>query len=207
MFNLKEIHMKRLLCLYLSLFVFTTVSIAQTTDSHQRIRMSLTPKGLFRDSLSNSYAVIPFEGKTQSELYEMVLKNIYKLYNSPKEVLSLLENETITIYASTTKLAYTRVLGLTFAGQTYYKINIYFKDNMIKIDYPEISKATFRPVDSEIIYQYPLLASTYFDKKGNVKKKRIGIVNAIEEYANWLCNYIIYGSKLIQSESTKDNDW
>lgn len=201
--------MKRLLCLYLSLFVFSTVSIAQTIDNHQRIRMSLTPNGLFRDSLSNSYAVIPFEGKNQTELYAMVLKNLHELYNSPKEVLSLFENETITIYAQTTKLAYDRVLGLTFAGQTYYKINIYFKDNKVKIDYPEISKATFRPVDSdsEIIYQYPLLASTYFDKKGNVKKKRIGIVNAIEEYANWLCNYIIYGSKLIQSESTKDNDW
>lgn len=199
--------MKKLICLLLSLFVFTTASIAQTADNQQRIKVSLTPNGLFRDSLSNSYAVIPFEGKTQSELYEMVLQNLYELYNSPKEVLSLFENEMIAIYAQTTKLAYNRVLGLTFAGQTYYKINIYFKDNKVKIDYPEISKATFRPVDSEIIYQYPLLASTYFDKKGNVKKKRIGIVNAIEEYANSLCNYIIYGSGQTQNESTKDNDW
>lgn len=117
--------MKKLICLLLCLFVFTTASIAQTADNQQRIKVSLTPNGLFRDSLSNSYAVIPFEGKTQSELYEMVLQNLYELYNSPKEVLSLFENEMIAIYAQTTKLAYKRVLGLIFAGQTYYKINIF----------------------------------------------------------------------------------
>jgi hypothetical protein len=110
-------------------------------------QFTLTINGLVNsDDETKNYVVYEFDGISQSELYKRVLMFINKTYNSPKDVVSEVQYDLITISGVQhdqigvgvrkskldTKLMgkYTRILDL------HYKLNIEFKDSKIRINSP-----------------------------------------------------------------------
>lgn len=197
--------LKKILSVLFCICLFLHPIYAQEYSSQEKLKLTLTPNGLFKDNQGNDYAVILFEGKNRTELYDMVIKHVNSLYRSPKEVMSVIENEMISIYALSDKLAYDNILGITRRGVTYYTIKIHFKDNKIKIDFPSISKVTFGSGSQEMTISYSYQVGTYFEKKtGKPKKKRIEWIESIEKHASWVCNYLIWGS---EKEQKSNEEW
>lgn len=137
----------------------------------------------------------------------MIVKNVNALYNSPKEVMSTVENEMVSVFAQSDKLAYDKFIGITRAGVTQYSIKIYFKDNRIKLEYPQISNVTFGSGEYKMTVSYAYKVGTYFDKKGEPKKKRLEWIKSIESYASKLCNRIVYGEEKADEAPKDNNDW
>lgn len=61
------------------------------------VRFSLTRTGAFTAPDGTGYVVVPFEGKTAAELYNMVKNNIMSVYKDHKKVMSENENQTISV--------------------------------------------------------------------------------------------------------------
>ncbi len=83
------------------------------------------------------YVVIPFEGKSQSELYKKTLEWVSMTYKNPKEViLAQIENDYIRIEGFSENL-FGANLGMG-TGKTWlsmkYQVEIFFKDGKYKFD-------------------------------------------------------------------------
>jgi hypothetical protein len=88
------------------------------------------------------YIVIPFEGKTQQELYKKSLQWIEFAYKNPKEVLKgNIENEYIRFQGSKKGLIVMNALGKHYYDGRY-TIEISFKDGKCKFDIIEIEYYT-----------------------------------------------------------------
>lgn len=93
------------------------------------------------NSAHPQFAVVDIPGKTQSELYKKTLIILSSIYVSPKEALSTIDNESITVNGVEKNAIY--IKGFLGAGTTYsvnYTINFQFKDGKIRIDRPSVNR-------------------------------------------------------------------
>ena len=81
-----------------------------------------------------SYIVVEFPGKTKSELYSDILVSSSAMYVSPKDVLSVVENESITINGYAKECLH---YGMNIVSVNY-SITILFKDGKIRINSPQV---------------------------------------------------------------------
>lgn len=151
-----------------------------------------------------NFMVIPFEGKSAHELYDMVRVNVGKTYNSPKEVMSVVEDKSISIYATADGIYKDNFFLVTGTYQSKYSLNFEFKDGKIKVDAPllgsgmvKYSNGKFESFDDTA----EELTKHLFEKNGEPKKKKLNKIKAIEGYFNNLIN------KLITVNNTAEEDW
>lgn len=118
----------------LTLLLFSQLSFAQY--------FTLTPKGFLSESESE-YIVIDVPNSTQADLYKSVLNALSIMYNDPKEVLSLVEGESITLNAYEPEvITYKDKVSPLQIGKTTYKydlsysISMLFKDGKIRFNRP-----------------------------------------------------------------------
>ncbi|WP_298265969.1 DUF4468 domain-containing protein [uncultured Lutibacter sp.] len=175
-----------ILCLFYSLASFS--------------QFELTENGITVIDSENDYIVYEFEGKTKEDLYTSVLKTLTVKYNSAKDVLSKVENETISIngiqadYVGAGKLLgkYLEVYDLG------YNLNISFKDAKIKIDIPTIrfpneSNGRTLHISGKGMFK------TFIFKKGEVKEE--DAKKRIEDFFNILI------TEIKQGVENKQDDW
>lgn len=189
--------MKKLSLLFLSIFMVLLC------NAQQEISFKLNKDGKFLTESGDDFIVIPFEGKSAQEIYMQLIENINKLYKNPKEVLSTIENTSISVFAMGCDIAYDKILGITRSGCGTYTIKISIKDNRIRYELPIIDKVTFGSGEHSMTVSYAYQIGTYFDKKGEVKSKRVEWVKAIENKMIKICNLIINGRK----DQKEENDW
>lgn len=106
------------------LFFLTLVVAFVNANGQEKVNFKLTSSGIFVGEDGKDYAIIPFENKSAHDIYVEILKNIHEIYNDPKEVLSTVEDESISICAQSDKLAYDKFIGIVRSGYGYYKIKI-----------------------------------------------------------------------------------
>lgn len=73
--------------------------LVMSSFSQKEVEFFLQSNGSFLTADGSDYVVVPFEGKTASELYSMVKSNVMSLYRNPKEGMSEDENVAIKICA------------------------------------------------------------------------------------------------------------
>ncbi|PVH26781.1 DUF4468 domain-containing protein [Sphingobacterium corticibacter] len=125
--------MKRLIPL-IALLLFAEVGYAQY--------FSLAPAGFVAaDNLE--YAVVDFPDTKQDVLYKNVLRALTSMYKDPKEVLSVVEGESITVkgYEQEAILDQVKLSPIQIGKTTYkydisYTLSIQFKDNKIRFNRP-----------------------------------------------------------------------
>lgn len=100
----------------------------------------LTPQG-FVDVAKpdNNYLVIEADG-TQSELYKKVQLFVMKLYKDPKEVLSGVEPEVLTINGAQSNAIRRNSMHVFDLD---YTLTIQFKDSKLRIDAPSVTMTTY----------------------------------------------------------------
>ena len=71
-----------------ALFICVFLMLVMSSFSQKEVEFFLQSNGSFLTADSSDYVIVPFEGKTASELYSMVKSNAMSLYRDPKEVMS-----------------------------------------------------------------------------------------------------------------------
>ena len=186
---------------------FTMLLIATNVIAQQVVEFCLKPDGTFQSHDGKSFVVVEYEGKTQQELYNMVKANVLTLYNSPQTVMNEIEPTNITIRALSDKLYSTYALvGAFVEYRARYNYVFQFKDGKIRVDAPLIdSQLNVTASAVPISKTFVSLIDDWFDKKGNVKKKKQKNVSKIEAIFNYPINYLL--GNLNQSTKKDEEDW
>lgn len=108
-------------------------SVVQPKEKVQSL-FTLTPKGFVStEDVSKDYIVLNIDVVSQADLFKKVLGYLHKVYRSPKDVISQIDNESITVNGvqdNTIRRNRFHVLDLN------YTITYEFKDNKIKVNAP-----------------------------------------------------------------------
>lgn len=165
--------------------------------------------GDFLTEDGKDYFVVEFEGKSQEELYKQVLVNVHKMYVSPKDVLSSVEYESISINAITDPVYYDRVLVSAFSRKLDYTITVQFKDGRLRVNAPVINACITKDEAnvngfsrSNHFWDVIQNSTKLFDKDGSVNKKKVDKFNAINETINGLITALVFGTN-----EEDDDDW
>lgn len=166
-------------------------------------QLKLTSDGFVNaDDNTKNYIAIDFPEKTQSQLYKSALMYLNTLYVSPKEVLSTMENEVITING-VGEFRAKCATGIPIDFRVNYTISLKFKDGKMRIDIPSINSISAPGVKMYLSGAGSMMGDTLviFKKNGEVKREDAKI--ALELYFNQYFSNII--EKINGSDT--DNDW
>jgi len=115
------------------LFVIMTLCVnAQTFE--------LTAHG-FVDSLNmqNDYIVVPFEGSSQTEIFNLALSAVGKHFVSPKDRISKVEYSQLNINGTIPNVTNLNRMGMKLYFDLYFNLIFEFKDGRMKINGPIIN--------------------------------------------------------------------
>lgn len=120
-------------------FLIPAISFAQSKSE-----FLLTPNGFAnKENTTIDYIVIDYPGESKANLYNNTLKYLNSQFASPKDALSLVDNESITINATDNRVP---VKGYNGFFNLDYSLTIEFKDDRLRIISPSINR----------IYGYPV---------------------------------------------------
>lgn len=180
------------------LLTLITVSMSAQQSKQSLIWFEIQKGGYFSTQDGKDYLIYNAEGKTAKELYEMVCVNVSKTYQSPKTVMSSVEDKSISIRAKTTSCLYKNFLGMKVYYEVYYNLLFEFKDGKIKISAPVIN--SMYEGQTKQVY-FSKVAKSYFNSDGTVKKKSIECKRSAEVY------FCLLIGELVGAQETKDDDW
>lgn len=139
-------------------------------------QFKLTSSGFISSTdTTKNYIVIEAPDATQADLYKKTLLYLSSLYVSPKDVISVIENESITINAVSERAIKMKVLYLNPSWDVNYTINFLFKDGRIRMSQPSINNLSTRTGD---VYRTASVSGgngsnhkEIYNKKGVLKEK------------------------------------
>ena len=166
---------------------------------------TITPNGFVSDK-KEQFVVIEMPKEKQAVLYQNFLAGLSTIYKNPKEVLSLVEGQSITITAYEEKVITNKVrLVLTQIGKTTlkydvsYTLSIQFKDGKIRINSPIFEcRRWYYDSYSQGWKTLPLVETkgvkgSVFDKKGEIVSQES--YDGLNKHFNTLIEEIIQKSK------------
>ena len=174
--------MKNKIILLLALFVTFAV------QAQSIVLFKIQPNGTFLTEDGKDYQVVEFEGKTAQELYDMVLLNAKQIFNDPQDVITGNEPLNISINAKfdVPKEAFgpRHDFVVSLVSKSFYVLS--FRDGRVKVDAPCIDQNLYAVYDSGRDQDFTLayMAGVSFDKKGNVKERRVEFIKKIEAKVN-----------------------
>ena len=192
--------MTKNIILTLTLFSVSFCSLSQDNN-----KFVLTSEGFRNDSdQTKDYIVLQFPEKSQADLYKAVLIFANSSFVSAKDVVSKVDNESISINGFAKK-AVRRTNSHVF--DLNYTLTIQFKDGKIRIASPSINKISTISTKYQEMYlkgATDALSGDYFsiyNKKGELKLEKAK--EDLETYFNSLI------SKIEQAIKTENNkkDW
>ncbi len=123
--------MKKFLFIILAALFYTTTISAQSD-------FRLQPNGNFLAPDNKSYMVFEYPELSQQQLYEQFLVSISSCYVSPKDVISSVTNESISVNGHDDYFVSVKVMGQRLYLDASYVIKLYFKDGRVRVDAPVI---------------------------------------------------------------------
>lgn len=182
--------MRRILSLAILLLICFTV------HAQFKAHFYLQRDGTFKTKDNANYAVVEYDGIPADKLYTMVKNNINSLYKSPKDVMSEVENTSITVRGYSENII---IEKYAFTG--YYNLNFKFKDGKIRVAAPIVDENVYL---DHIQYDFSDEIATFFNKKdGSVKPKKIKYKELTENNLNLIIYKIIQNQE--ESQSKEDN--
>ena len=186
-----------------ALFICGFLMLVMSSFSQKEVEFFLQSNGSFLTADGSDYVIVPFEGKTSSELYSMVKSNAMSLYRDPKEVMSEDENVAIKI-CELKNLDWKE--GCIYAYYDYYgdcSFLFQFKDGKIKVDAPSVSSQVYNKV-SKCYKPFYYYVKKIFTREGTVKPRKLKHKLRIEDSINYPINYLL---GFYQKNTDKDNNW
>lgn len=163
--------------------------------SQELQKFKLNPTGFVSASDdTKNYIVLDIASKSKSELYKSSQIYFSKLYVNPKEVMTLIDGESITLNGIDKGAVKMKVLYLNPSWNINYTSTYEFKDNKVKISI-SINKISTYTGD---IYREKDMRD-FFNKKGEVKDEKA--IKALEEYFNSVIE------KYFKAINSKDENW
>ncbi len=108
----------------------------------QEFNFKLTPNGTLVGEDGKDYIVLEYPSLSQSDLYNNFLIAVTKLYVSPKDVISKVENSIISVRGNTPYSSENAIkaiaLGITLYYDASYVLKFEFKDGRVKVSAPTI---------------------------------------------------------------------
>lgn len=183
--------MRRILSIAILLLICFTV------HAQFKAHFYLQPDGTFKTKDNANYAVVEYDGMSAEELYTMVKSNINSLYKSPKDVMSEVENTSITVRG------YDKTITIDKYGFSgHYNLNFRFKDGKIRVTAPIIDENVYLDHSR---FDFSKVAAGFFNKKdGSVKPKKIKYKELTENNLNLIIYKIILNQEERQS---KEDNW
>ncbi|MGV0923758.1 hypothetical protein [Empedobacter tilapiae] len=186
--------------------LFTIVCLSQFSYAQY---FTLTSNGFVSSKDKTDYIVIDKPNTKKNELYRNVLSALSSMYKDPKEVLSLAENESITIngyepksLAVKQKRNYLQIGKSTIEYDLSYSITMLFKDDKIRINRPSFEARKWNSNIGD--YEYLVLNETNKNKNSIYNKKNeVDYPDAISGLENHFNNLI----QEILEKSNKINNW
>ena len=122
--------------------IFVISMLLFNLSSYSQVKYFTLTKFGFINVLDSSknYIILPFDGQTQKELYSIFLNKLNGLFVSPKNVLSTVEYESISVNGVAKRLIHDNV---NTAYDLNYTLFFQFKDGRIRIDKPIINKIIY----------------------------------------------------------------
>lgn len=124
--------------------VFLLISLVATTclaQENHSVKFQLTENGSFIAPDGKDYIILEHPNESQGDLYNKFLVAITGIYVSPKDVISKVENQMISIKGYKHEAITNTLLGVF--SSTYdieYVLKFQFKDGKVKVEAPEIVK-------------------------------------------------------------------
>lgn len=155
--------------------ILILVTIATINSYGQGRYFTLTKTGFIStEDATREFVVIPIEEKSQSELYRLILTKLNSMFVSPKDVLNVIENESISVNGLV-KNKITDEMGKKY--YLNYTITILFKDGRIRVDSPSINKLySYGMNNDKVMYlnsgsdMFGQYFSSIWNKKGVLKE-------------------------------------
>lgn len=206
--------------LFLLITLISPVCFAQVNNS---VKFNLSENGVFLSQDGKEYIVLEYPNESQNDLYNKYLVAITGLYISPKDVISKVDGQMISLRGYKSGAFTNTLLGVfSYTYDIEYVIKFQAKDGKVKIDSPEIVKirqsfgnskdeyGISEFIKSKKLFEKELPEITGNDKKDEKSRKRADKKNKErEEYVsqlnravNSLINNIINETNKNQSE-----DW
>lgn len=165
----------------------------------------LNGSGCFETQDGKDYVVLPCDGKTAHELYDIVRINVGKTYNSPKMVMSVVEDKSIAISAYVQDIIIEGNFVAKVSYECDYNLQFDFKDGKIRVGAPKLGEMVWKKsaIDRMTYDDYSastVISKKFFDKKGKPKKKKMKDIEKIEERFNELLNALV-------AIPTASDDW
>lgn len=190
--------MKKILFFFLLLCPFLM-------NAQDLVNFKLTPQGSFVAADGENYVVVPFEGKTAHQLYQMLASNVGSVYNDPSKVMTGVEDASIKIRAFSDNIYVKKVLGMPSYVQGHYQLEFRIKDGRVRVSAPMVEEnLEMVGADGK---RYPAsfshIVKGWF-KNGEPKEKEVQNIENVENQMNYPINAIL---GLVGKTSTVDEDW
>ncbi|MDC1105172.1 hypothetical protein OAT16_00605 [Prolixibacteraceae bacterium] len=127
--------MKYIITIILSI-LFTTISWSQEVD-----KLTLTPKGFVSKQTNKDYIIFTLKGQSKQALYQKSLVYFNSIYKSPKNVISKVENERITVNGRSNNSIRRDSKGHVFNMD--YTITVKFNEDKIKVEKPHFDLTSY----------------------------------------------------------------
>jgi len=170
-------------------------------------KLELTPSGLKVQGNPEAKYIIIEKSGSQQDLFNTIKSFISNYFVSPKDVISEVDNDMITLNGISAKDISVKK-GLGYLDITMnYTIVFHFKDGRIRIDLPYINKMTSRSsstlwqmtINQDDAYDYSYDHLYIFDKKGKLKNN-----TAKDGIENFFNSFI---DKAVNFKSPQKEDW
>lgn len=182
------------------LVIIVTSLISLSTNAQYLSNFKMSYEGKFTTQEGKDFDVASFEGKSATELFDIVKKHVALVFRSPKDVESNIDDKIISIYGYAPQCTYYTAPGMKFPLSFHYSLKFQFKDGKVRIEVPVLSEMQGSA--------WPTLQKTFkakgiFDKNGvlsdNPKKRQT--VTMLEDYFNDLI------SRIVNGDSKANDDW
>lgn len=201
--------------LFLLIILISPVCFAQVNNS---VKFNLSENGVFLSQDGKDYITLEYPNESQSDLYNKFLVAITGTYVSPKDVISKIENQMISVHGYKENAL---VIPYIFKLKAYYDISYVlkyqFKDGKIRIDAPIITNLYFinsnkgreeQNISSFFRFEEPKLTGN--EKKDEKKKKLTEERNVQkQEYMNMLSSTMndLVNNIITKANNNQSEDW
>ncbi|WP_131535552.1 DUF4468 domain-containing protein [Pedobacter nototheniae] len=144
---------------------------------------------------TKKYVIIDIPNKSKADLYKKSQVYFSKLYVNPKEVMTLIDGESITLNGIDKKAVKMKVLYLNPSWDVNYTSTYEFKDNKVRISFSVNRLSTY----TGDIFREKMIGD-FFNKKGIVRDEKS--VKTLNEYVNSVIE--TYYKSMIKSD---DENW